>query len=64
MGQPIVLKKKGEPDMTVYGRSQAAVHVAEGWALEDDTIDLPTLTPEPVASDEKPKAAPKAKAKK
>jgi hypothetical protein len=34
MGQPIKLTK-GRETMTVYGRAQAAVHVAEGWRLED-----------------------------
>ncbi len=36
MGQPIVLKKDDKPDMVVYGYSQAAVFVAQGWSFENE----------------------------
>ena len=61
MGQPIILKKKGESDMIVYGRAEAAVYIADGWALagEEDTQAPPAAD----VVEEPPKTAPKAKAK-
>jgi len=44
MGQPIRLVK-GNDTMTVYGRHQAAVHMADGWRLQGDGGDL---APSPV----------------
>ncbi len=35
MGQPIYLKRKGKPDLVVYGPAQAAVHIAQGWQHAD-----------------------------
>lgn len=63
MGEPILLKK-GNDEMTVYGRNQAAVHVAEGWALVDETISLPAPPPPVVAPKKKTTRKPRAKAKK
>lgn len=40
MGQPIQLRK-GSETMTVYGRNQAAAHVADGWQLVDKNTTLP-----------------------
>ena len=62
MGEPILLKK-GNETMNVYGRNQAAVHVAEGWALVDDSISLP-VPPDAVAPKPTTKRKPRAKAEK
>lgn len=34
MGQPIYLQRENEK-MTVYGMSQARVHIAQGWRMAD-----------------------------
>lgn len=65
MGQPIILKKKGESDMIVYGRAEAAVYMADGWLLEgmEEEASPTADDPAPVVSEPKPKTT-KAKAKK
>lgn len=45
MGQPIKLVRDDE-EMTVYGRHQTAVHVAQGWSYADEADEAnaaPTL---------------------
>ena len=37
MGQPLKLVR-GDDELIVYGRAQAAVHIAQGWAYEDPNL--------------------------
>ena len=60
MSQPIELVK-GNETMTVYGRSQAAVHLKEGWHLASDTPE--STAAEIKAKANEPEPTPKTKRK-
>lgn len=62
MGQPIKLIK-GNETITVYGRAQAAVHVAEGWQIEGEPQEE-QLEEKPAVIEKPKRVARKPKAKK